>query len=145
MGSETQVACATSDAMLMRFAEVRQTRDRLRAERDNCFCRLAEPVTPLDMADAAAEAHDDPLATFVFPSPTQVEPCWKAARKWRDDGPDARSGFYLDPPISEWCEPCQRREALTTQLRSAVQAHGGALRGLLRRGRALCARDERRS
>jgi hypothetical protein len=132
---------STSDALLVRFAQVRAQRNALRAERDSCFCLRAEPVTPQDMADAASEAHDDVLATFEFPQPEQPQPCWKAARKWRDDGPDARSGFVLDPPPAQWCEPCQRREVLTQQLRSAVQAHGGALRGLLRRGCALAMKE----
>jgi hypothetical protein len=131
------MAAESSDVLLARFVRVRELRDKIRADRDACFCLRAEPVTPTDMADAASEAHDDVLATFEFPQPTQAEPCWKAARKWEDDGPHRNGGFRLDPPISEWCEPCRQRQALTQRLRAAVNEHGGALRGLIRRGRAL--------
>lgn len=125
----------SSDELLREFYQIRATRNRLRRERGACFCLRAEPVTRQDFEDAAAERQSDPLATFEFPEPTQPEACWKHARTWEET--DYRARFYFDPPQSEWCEPCRRRQELTEAYREAVRRHGGALRGLLRRGKAL--------
>lgn len=125
----------SSDELLREFVAIRARRDALRRERSGLFCERAEPVSPVDMADAASEAKGDPLATFVFPEPTQEEACWKAARKW--DADSYKSRFYLDPPPSKWCATCQRRQVVSDAYRVAVRAHAGALRGLLARGRAL--------
>jgi hypothetical protein len=125
----------SSDDLIRDFALARKRRDDLRRERAGLFCARAEPVSPQDYDEAHAEAQSDPMATFVFPEPTQAEPCWKAARKWRDDG--YHSKFYFDPPQSEWCEPCRRRQAVSDLYRVAVRRHGGALRGLLSRAKAL--------
>jgi hypothetical protein len=117
----------SSDEMIRDFWAVRALRDRLRTERASLVCDQ-------EMAHEAALTGtdwDSPIAV----SPVPPEPCWKAARKWRDDG--YRSKFYFDPPQSEWCENCRKRQAVSDAYRAAVRAHGGALRGLLRRGKAL--------
>lgn len=131
----------SSDRLLVEFITARDLRDRLKRERDGCFCERAEPMTPRDYEDAAAEAQTDPLATFEFPQPTQAEPCWKAARKWTPETPYSNGGkFYHDPPMSEWCATCQRRQKASEDYREAVRRHAGALRGLIRRGKSLAAK-----
>lgn len=129
----------SSDELIRDFYAARALRDRLRRERAGLFCARAEPVSPQDYADAQCESQSDPLAVFVFPEPTQPEACWKAARKWDHDSYRAR--FYFDPPQSEWCENCRQRQAVSDAYRAAVRAHGGALRGLLRRGKTLESRQ----
>ncbi len=125
----------TSDDLIRKFADVRALRDRLRWERGGLCCERAEVVSVHDLEDAMAEAKSDPLATFELPQPTQAEPCWKAARKWEDTG--YRSRFYFDPPQSEWCESCRKRQAVSDAYRATVRQHGGALRGLLARAKVL--------
>ena len=110
----------SSDDLIRDLCVVRALRDRLRAERAALFCERAEPTT----VDENFETH-----------PTQAEACWKAARKWKDDGYHRR--FYLDPPPSQWCESCRKRQEVSDAYREAVRHHGGALRGLLRRGKTL--------
>lgn len=135
----------SSDELLREFVAIRGRRDELRRDRAGLFCERAE-VSPDDYADAAAEAKQNPCNIFELPQPTKAEPCWKAARKWANDDryePDPeRRRFYLDPPPSEWCASCQRRQVVSDAYREAVRQHGGALRGLLRRGRALQATVE---
>lgn len=128
----------STDDIVREFWAVRTLRDKLRAERAGLLCERAETVTQADIEDAQAEAQNDPLAVIVFPAHREpMEPCWKAARKWEDDG--YRSRFYFDPPQSKWCETCRKRQAVSDAYRESVRKHGGALRGLLRRGKALAA------
>jgi hypothetical protein len=123
---------ATVD-VVKRYVAARVERDRLKAERDGCFCERAEPalqpgyVMEIDGDDLPREA-----------APTQAEPCWKMARKRTQPTPYSDGGeFYLDPPMAEWCETCRRRQAASDAYKVAVRAHAGALRGLLRHGRKL--------
>jgi hypothetical protein len=125
----------SSDELIREYAATRQHRDRLRRERAGLFCERAEPVTADDYRDAQAEAQSDPLAEFEFPQTTQPEACWKAARKWDDTR--YRTRFYFDPPPSQWCESCRRRQSVNDAYRAAVRRHGGALRGLIARGKAV--------
>ena len=111
----------SSDELVRDFYAVRSLRNRLRVERGGLFCERAEPL--------GVNADLEPVPA------TQAEPCWKAARKWDDTGSRAR--FYFDPPPSEWCATCRRRQEVSDAYRESVKRHGGALRGLLRRGRAL--------
>lgn len=116
-----------SDRLLVRFITRRDLRDRLRDERDSLYCERAEPVTQIDPAT------DLPI------QPTQEQPCWKMARKFRDND-SYRAAMYFDPPEAEWCSNCRRREDVTADLRDAVRSHAGALRGLIRRGKSLAAK-----
>lgn len=126
----------SADDLIRDFAEVRAARRHFLAERNGLSCERAEPVSQRDRDEAQAEAQSDPLATFEFPpQPTQPEACWKAARKW-EDGP-YRARFYFDPPQSEWCASCRRRQEMAEAYRSASRSHGAALRGLLARGKCL--------
>jgi hypothetical protein len=117
--------------MLRNFALVRSERDRLRRERAAFVCTRGE-VNQADVDDARSEAQRDPTASVVIQPTTQDGPCWKLARVM--DPETERMKF--DPPIAEWCASCRRRENVTAQLRHASMKHGGALRGLLRRGTA---------
>lgn len=129
------VVARSSDDMLRSFTEIRAARSYFLSERNGLLCERAEPVSQRDHDEAQAEATSDPLATFEFPQPTQEEACWKMARKW-EDGP-YRARFYFDPPQSEWCESCRRRQKMSEAYRSASRQHGAALRGLIRRGKRL--------
>lgn len=125
----------SSDELIREFGSIRSERDRLRALRGGLLCQRAELVSRSDYEDAAAEQKAEPWARFAFPQATQAEPCWKAARRWREG--HNRAEFYFDPAPSEWCESCRQRQAATDAYRVAVRQHGGALRGLLRRARTL--------
>lgn len=124
--------------VVRRFCAARARRDRLRRERAECFCERAEPMSPVAFEDAAAEAILDPIITLRLPQPTQEEPCWKAARQWTPPTPYSDGGkLYYDPPMSAWCEPCRRRQRVNDELREAIRAHAGALRGLIAHGKTL--------
>jgi hypothetical protein len=110
-----------SEVMLARYASTRDLRDRIRDARDECLC----------------ERHEGYEWVEDMPVPKSGEPCWKAARHWSHDEEGQRDGFYLDPPISEWCQTCRARQAYTEQLRAAVRDHAAAKRAILQRGRAL--------
>lgn len=110
----------SGDALLARYAESRYVRDSLKSGRDACLCERHEAIGQ----DGTGEA------------------CWKAAREWTDNvawngEPTGARSFRFNPPIMEWCETCQRRQALTDQLRLAVKSHAAAKRAVLQRGRAL--------
>jgi hypothetical protein len=124
----------SSDELIREFVVIREHRDRLRRERAGLFCSRAEPVTEDDYREAQAEAQAGQVAGFEFPQATQEQACWKAARKWDDTGYRAR--LYFNPPMSEWCEHCRRRQAVNDAYREAVRRHAGALRGLIARGKA---------
>ena len=117
----------SSDAMIADFVAARALRDKLRSERGACLCERSEQ--PDDAAIQAALEGPDPIEAG--------EPCWKAARQWDNNPEHYRARFHFDPPMSEWCATCQRRQALTIQLREAITKHAGALRGLMRRGQVL--------
>lgn len=110
----------SSDELLREFAVIRAHRDRLRRERAALFCERAEAVL--------VDPH-----TFESLPREQDEPCWKAARRWDDS--QSRARFYFDPPTSQWCASCQRRQIVSDAYREAVKRHAGALRGLLARGK----------
>jgi hypothetical protein len=115
-----------SDALIRDFYAIRTLRNRLKSERDSLLCERHERAELPEGFD-----WDTPL-------PEPKPPCWKAARQWerdRDGEPTRR--FYLDPPPSEWCAACRRRQEVSDAYRESVRRHGGALRGLLRRGRVL--------
>ncbi len=121
----------TSEDVVRRFVQARLARNTAKDARDACLCeRHSESRTLFDF-NAAGE--------FVCQPPAiQEEPCWKAARKRTEVTPwDDGGKFYLDPPMSEWCETCRRRQGLAAEYTRAVRAHAGALRGLIRHGRTL--------
>lgn len=127
MGSTASSSVRTSDDLVRDFYAIRKQRDRLKAERDSLLCERHELGVPddwdWDKGGIRARAGD---------------PCWKSARRWerdRDGEPTRR--FYFDPPPAEWCAACRRRQNASDAYRATVKRHGGALRGLLRRGKAL--------
>lgn len=128
------MATCQSAAVVRRFVEARETRNRLKDERDACFCERAEPSLQPGYAMVMDPDDDMPRDT----PPSQPEPCWKAARKRTPVTPYSDGGkFYLDPPMSEWCQTCQRRQVASDAYRKSVTAHAGALRGLIRHGKSI--------
>ena len=118
----------TSDAILMRYAETRDLRDRLYDARNSRLCERHEGIG--DNRE-----------------PNSGEPCWKAARQWTDEvgwngEPTGHRSFHFDPPIDDWCTTCRQRQAYTEQLRAAVRDHAAAKRAILQRGRMLVKRDK---
>lgn len=111
----------TANALLLGYAQTRDRRDRVRDARDECFCERHEGIEIVD----------------GIPTERLGSPCWKAARHWSHDEEGQPSGFYLDPPIGQWCATCRARQAYTEQLRAAVREHAAAKRSILQRGRAL--------
>ncbi len=89
------------------------------------YCERAEPVTQEDLDDAAAEYQSDPLGDYVFPQPTQDQPCWKPTGADQDD-----RSTYL--PRERWCQTCLKRQAIHDELVSARRHAAGVLRGLIR-------------
>lgn len=71
---------------------------------------------------------------------------WTSDRQYEDRalaGVTESGGYgqlYYDPPMSEWCANCRMRQSVSEEYRQACRAHGGALRGLMRRGKTLAAR-----
>jgi len=118
----------TGDQLIARFVDLRLSRNRVKRERDGLLCERNENGEYVGL---------DNLGMPVF-----SQPCWKAARKRTEPTPYSDGGvFYLDPPPAQWCASCQRREVLTESLRLLVRQHAGALRGLVRRGKAVIATE----
>lgn len=112
-------------ALLATYARTRATRDLIRKGRDACLCERGESGEQVELdADGMPVFH---------------APCWKSARKREGEDGDK---FRLDPPISEWCATCRKREALVGQLRHATRQHAAAKRAILARGRALAREGE---
>ena len=61
--------------------------------------------------------------------PVQDVPCWKTGRIDEDGRRRADT--------ATWCQPCKKRQQAHVALALVSQRHGGALRGLIRRGRSL--------
>jgi hypothetical protein len=125
----------SSDDLLREFFLARHDRNRLRSERAGLLCERSEAMTLDAVEDACAKELADPLWNGSLHVHEAKEPCWKAARKWEET--NYRSRFYFDPPMAEWCETCRRRQEVSDAYRASVRKHGGALRGLLRRGKAV--------
>ena len=68
--------------------------------------------------------------------PPEGKACWK---QWCYD--DEMGESYQD--MSSWCDNCRAREKAHRLLRVVMRRHGGALRGLLRRGAGLLGEHER--
>ena len=100
----------SSDDLLRSFFALHEKRNMLRKSRSGYNCARAEPDTGLQ-------------------NQNQNLPCWK------DGDVDEQGRWILTP--SEWCDPCQKRQKVNDELRAVAQKHGGALRGLLRRGKRL--------
>lgn len=117
----------TADDLVREFYAVRALRNRLREERDSLLCERTESGPPADFDwDSGGSL------------PEVGPPCWKAARQWeRDRDGEPTRHFYFDPPESEWCANCRRRQHVSDAYRETVRRHAGALRGLLRRGKTL--------
>lgn len=112
-----------SKELLVRYALSRDVRDNLRSLRDLCLCERHEGISP----------------EWELRSGT---PCWKAARHRLFNPVTERYEFYLDPPKSQWCDTCQRRELHSERLPEAVRSHAAAKRAILMRGRALVRRSK---
>ena len=113
-----------ADDLLASYARTRDLRDRLKDARNDCMCQRHEGITWED----------------GLPVQQIGAPCWKAARKWDEsfcDDVGKPVPFRFDPPVSEWCDSCRQRQALTEQLRAAVRDHAAAKRSILQRGRAV--------
>lgn len=110
---------ATTAEIVRRFVAIRDARDAMKKERNASVCERETMV----------ESEGNP---------TLLEPCWKAARKFTPVTPYSDGGqLYYDPPTSEWCQSCQRRQHASDAYKKLSQAHGGALRGLIRHARTL--------
>lgn len=131
-----------TDAIVMAFAAARKERDRLRYERAGLLCERVEATNDLDTYEAAASARPAVMHELAGAGNDPGEPCWKAARRWKDNGPYSPT-FYFDPPPAEWCDTCQRRQVVSDAYREAVRKHGGALRAVIARGLAIAKAEGR--